>query len=91
MTRLERKKKAQKKNLDNIIMMSAWGITIVVSSFLFLFVGRWIDVNLHTEPAFMLGLFILAVSLCIGRIYLDFVKAKERLNNVDHKTGHMVH
>jgi hypothetical protein len=82
MTRLERKKKAQKKNLDNIIMMSAWGITIVVSSFLFLFIGRWIDVNLHTEPAFMLGLFILAISLCIGRIYMDFVKAKERLNNV---------
>ena len=40
MTRLERKKKAQKKNLDNIILMSAWGITIVVSSFLFLFIGR---------------------------------------------------
>ena len=91
MTRLERKKKAQKKNLDNIIMMSAWGITIVVSSFLFLFIGRWIDVNFHTEPAFMIGLFVLAISLCIGRIYLDFVRAKERLNNIRHQAGHTAH
>jgi len=82
MTRLERKKKANKRNLNQIIMMSAWSFTIVVSSFLFLFIGRWIDVNLNTEPAFMIGLFVLAISLCIGRIYMDYVKTKEQLNNL---------
>lgn len=39
------------RNLNRIILMSAWGFTLVISSFLFLFVGRWIDVRLHTEPA----------------------------------------
>jgi hypothetical protein len=81
MTRLERKKIAQKKNLSQVIMLSAWGFTLVVSSFLFLFVGRWIDVRFHTEPAFMIGLFILAISLCIGRIYMDFTRTKQLLND----------
>ena len=81
MTRLERKKLAQKKNLGQVIMLSAWGFTLVVSSFLFLFVGQWIDIQFHTEPAFMIGLFILAITLCIGRIYVDFTKTRELLNN----------
>ena len=81
MTRLERKRIAQKKNLSQIIMLSAWGFTLVVSSFLFLFVGRWIDARFNTEPAFMIGLFILAISLCIGRIYTDFTRTKELLNS----------
>jgi F0F1-type ATP synthase assembly protein I len=62
------KKKADAKNISHIIMMSAWSFTIVVSSFLFLYVGRWIDVKFDTEPAFMLGLFILGITLCIARM-----------------------
>jgi hypothetical protein len=81
MTRLERKKMAQKKNLSQIIMLSAWGFTLVVSSFLFLYVGRWIDVRFNTEPAFMIGLFILAITLCVGRIYMDFERTRELLNS----------
>jgi len=75
-----RKDKLNNKNLNNIILMSAWSFTLVISSFLFLFVGRWIDIRFNTEPAFMLGLFVLAISLCIGRIYMDFTKTREQIN-----------
>jgi len=74
------RKKLRTKNLNQIILMSAWSFTLVISSFLFLFVGRWIDIRLNTEPAFMLGLFVLAISLCIGRIYMDFTKTREQLS-----------
>lgn len=67
------------KDFNHIIMMSAWSFTIVVSSFLFLYVGRWIDVKMGTEPTFMIGLFILGIGLCIGRMYNDFIKTKEHL------------
>ena len=89
MTRLERKKKNNARNLNQIIMLSAWSVTIVVSSFLFLFIGRWIDVNLHTEPAFMIGLFVLGISLCIGRMYVDFIRTREQLKNVRHHAGNV--
>jgi hypothetical protein len=54
---------------------------MVISSFLFLFAGRWIDVKFNTEPTFMLGLFVLAIGLCIGRMYKDCTKARDELNN----------
>jgi F0F1-type ATP synthase assembly protein I len=87
MTRLEKKKQAQKRNLSHIIMLSAWSVTIVVSSFLFLFIGRWIDVNLNTEPAFMIGLFVLGISLCIGRMYVDFIRTRDQIRNVRGHAG----
>jgi len=51
------------------LQISVWGFVIVVSSFLFLYVGRWIDITFNTEPAFMFGLFFLAIGLCIWRLY----------------------
>jgi len=56
-------------NLSQIFQISAWGFIIVVSSFLFLYAGRWIDTTFNTEPSFMIGLFILAIFLCIWRLY----------------------
>ena len=79
MVKTKNKKKADVKSINHIIMMSAWSFTIVVSSFLFLFVGRWIDVRFNTEPAFMLGLFVLAITLCIARMYDDFIKTREEM------------
>ena len=35
----------------------------------------------NTEPTFMLGLFVLGIGLCIGRMYTDYTKAKDALNN----------
>jgi F0F1-type ATP synthase assembly protein I len=78
------KKKNNTRYVNQIIMMSAWGFTIVISSFVFLFIGRWIDVNLNTEPAFMIGLFILAISLCIARLYMDFTRTSEQIRRMRH-------
>ena len=58
-----------RSTLSQILQISVWGFVIVVSSFMFLYAGRWIDAKLNTEPSFMLGLFILAVFLCIWRLY----------------------
>ena len=76
-----RKDKLNNKNLNHIILMSAWSFTLVISSFLFLFVGRWIDMRFNTEPAFMLGLFVLGMGLCFARMFTDYTKAKDELNN----------
>jgi hypothetical protein len=69
-----------KRPSRQILMLSAWSFTLVISSFLFMFVGRWIDERCNTQPAFMLGLFILAIGLCVGRIYTDYLKAREDLD-----------
>ncbi len=73
------KKVQDARNLNHIMMMSAWSFTIVVSSFVFLFAGRWIDEKIGTEPGFMIGLFILGIALCIGRMYGDFIKTRENI------------
>ena len=79
------KKRNNTRYLSQIIMLSAWSFTIVISSFIFLFVGRWIDVNLNTEPTFMVGLFVLAVSLCIARLYVDFNRTSEQIRKIRHQ------
>jgi PAS domain S-box-containing protein len=56
---------------SQIFMPIAWGFVIVISSFIFLYVGYWMDNKLSTEPAFMLGLFFLAIFLSVGRLYWD--------------------
>lgn len=77
---VKRKRKTMNtRDINHIVMMSAWSFTIVVSSFLFLYVGRWIDVKFETEPTFMIGLFILGIGLCIGRMYNDFTRTKDNL------------
>ena len=78
-------KKAKKKivltkTMNQIILMSAWSFTMVVSSFLFLLAGRWIDVRFNTEPTFMLGLLMLGLGLCIGRMYQDYAKIRKDLS-----------
>lgn len=60
-----------RSSLNSVIMVSAWGIIIVISSFLFMYVGRWIDVNFNTEPAFMIGMLFLGICLCMFRIFKD--------------------
>jgi len=70
----------QIKTLNQIILLSAWSFTMVISSFLFLMAGRWIDVKFNTEPTFMLGLLMLGIGLCIGRMYQDYMKIRNDLN-----------
>ena len=61
-----------------IFMLSSWGFVIVIASFLFLYAGYKLDEFLGTSPNFMLGLFFLAIFLCIGRLYQDaWLKRKD--------------
>jgi len=62
-----------KSSLSQILQISTWGFVIVISSFIFLYAGCWIDSQLNTEPSFMLGLFILAIFLCIWRLYKEAI------------------
>ena len=59
------------KAYSPILMLSTWSFVLVISSLLFLYIGWWIDEKLNTAPSFMLGLFMLAVFLCIGRFYQE--------------------
>ncbi|HBI47147.1 MAG TPA: hypothetical protein DDX93_00225 [Smithella sp.] len=63
------------KDLSGILMLSAWGLAMVLSSFLFLFIGYLVDEILGTTPNFMLCSFFLAIGLCMWMIYNE---AKDR-------------
>jgi F0F1-type ATP synthase assembly protein I len=72
----ERKVKREQFNkFSGIFMLSAWGLAMVLSSFLFLYIGYLVDEILGTTPNFMLCSFFLAIGLCIWRIYKE---AKEQ-------------
>jgi F0F1-type ATP synthase assembly protein I len=58
-------------NMKQVMMLSAWGFTMVVASFLFLYIGHLLDGMLGTAPNFMLGLFILGFFLSIMRMYQE--------------------
>jgi F0F1-type ATP synthase assembly protein I len=58
-------------DLSHVLVIGAWGFAIVIASMLFLYVGHLIDEMLNTPPTFMLGLFFLALVLCIGRLYKE--------------------
>lgn len=57
--------------LRGVLMMSAWGFAIVITSFLFLYIGHTLDGMLQTSPNFTFGLFFLALFTSIGRLYQD--------------------
>lgn len=58
-------------NLKPVIMLSAWGFTMVVVSFLFLYIGHLLDGLLKTSPYFMLGFFILGIFMSMMRLYQE--------------------
>jgi F0F1-type ATP synthase assembly protein I len=66
----------QYMSFGSILMLSAWGFAMVIASFLFLYVGHLLDVLLGTAPNFMLGLFFLAIFLCVMRLYQEAWKKR---------------
>ena len=56
---------------SSILLLSAWGFVIVITSFLFLYLGYRLDQWLGTAPNFMFGLFFLAIVTTIGRLYQE--------------------
>lgn len=76
---------ADAKSMNQIVLVSAWSFTIVASSLLFLYIGRRIDVAFNTEPTFMIGLLVLGISLCILRLYKDYVRTSQYLSSARHR------
>jgi len=64
-------------SFGSILMLSAWGFAMVIASFLFLYVGHLLDALLGTAPNFMLGLFFLAIFLCVMRLYQEAWKKRK--------------
>jgi F0F1-type ATP synthase assembly protein I len=74
------KPKAKHDQFDTfggILMLSAWAFAMVLSSFLFLYVGYLVDEILGTSPNFMLGSFFLAIVICIVRLYQEAWKKRK--------------
>jgi F0F1-type ATP synthase assembly protein I len=69
----------QFNKFGGILMLSAWGFAMVLSSFLFLYFGYLVDEILGTTPNFMLCSFFLAIGLCVWRLYQE---AKRRGNDL---------
>jgi len=65
----------QFRKFSGIFMLSAWGIAMVASSLLLLYIGYLVDGILGTTPIFLLCSFFLAIGLCMWRLYKE---AKEK-------------
>ena len=55
----------QFNKFSGILILSAWGFAMVLSSFLFLYIGYLVDEILGTTPNFMLCSFFIAIGLCV--------------------------
>jgi F0F1-type ATP synthase assembly protein I len=67
----------QYMGFGSILMLSAWGFAMVIASFLFLYIGHLLDGIFGTAPNFMLGLFFLAIFLCVMRLYQEAWKKRK--------------
>ncbi len=65
------KQRNESGQVAQILMLSAWSFAIVISSFLFLYIGYRLDRLFGTAPSFMIGLLILAVFLAVGRLFQE--------------------
>jgi ATP synthase protein I len=82
MKRKERDKR-DRAVLNSVMMLSAWGFIMVISSFLFMYAGRWIDVRFNTEPTFMIGLLFLGLIVSVIRLYKEAVERTRRIYRRD--------
>ena len=69
----------QYQGFTGVLMLSAWGMAMVIASFLFLYIGHLLDEMLGTAPNFMLGLFMLAIFICVMRLYQE---AKQKMKDL---------
>ncbi|MCE5210421.1 MAG: AtpZ/AtpI family protein [Deltaproteobacteria bacterium] len=69
----------QFNNLKQVMMLSAWSFTMVVVSFLFLYIGYLLDNLVGTSPNFMLGFFMLGLFLCIMRLYQEACEQRKKV------------
>ncbi|MEN6472934.1 MAG: AtpZ/AtpI family protein [Syntrophaceae bacterium] len=70
------------ENFYQLAMLNFWGAALVAASFLCLFVGHWIDVQLDTPPLFMIGMLVLVVFLVVGRLYREATKIARTMGDM---------
>jgi len=64
---------ADPSSFRGIIMLSAWGLALVLASFVFLWLGYLLDELLGTSPKLMIGLFFLAIIGCFVALYEEAI------------------
>ena len=62
---------ADPSSFRGIIMLSAWGLALVLASFVFLWLGHLLDELLGTSPKLMIGLFFVAIVGCFIELYQE--------------------
>lgn len=62
-----------------VTILSAWGLSLVATSFLFLWIGHQLDELLGSSPRFMLSMFFLAVAGCLTELYLEVRKTMKNI------------
>jgi F0F1-type ATP synthase assembly protein I len=69
----------QYRSFTTVLVLSVWGMGMVIGSLIFLYIGHFLDGILGTQPHFMLGLFILMVFIGNVRLYRE---AKARIKDL---------
>ena len=54
---------------SDLMTLIFWGFLLVILSFLSLYVGYRLDQEFGSAPSLMIGLFLLAVLICLGKFY----------------------
>ncbi len=65
----ERPERPLTTRYSDLLTLIFWGFLLVILSFLFLYVGYRLDQKLDSSPFLMIGLFLLAVMICLGKFY----------------------
>ena len=71
-----------------IVMLSAWGFALVMTSGVFLWIGHFLDGLLGSAPIFMIGFFFLAIIGCFLEIYKEALGFKISTTMRDGSTTH---
>jgi F0F1-type ATP synthase assembly protein I len=66
-----KKTKNKQSSYRIIVMLSAWGFILVVTSFLFLTLGVVLDEMLGTSPKLMLAMLFLAIIGCLIELFQE--------------------
>ncbi len=65
----QRPQRPLKTRYSDLLTLIFWGFLLVILSLLFLYLGYQLDRKFHSAPSFMIGLFLLAVLICVGKFY----------------------
>ena len=65
----ERPERPLTARYSDLLTLIFWGFLLVFLSFFFLYIGYQLDQKFGSTPSLMIGLFLLAVLICLGKFY----------------------